>query len=121
MDDMGRAGSDELDSVLPGTAHRGLQGRVLSSSKRKRARMLLEGVQICRSQELSMELRTISILGQAYRGPFLALWQRGGSGDVRGSSSMVGLLKVDGGDAVVALRRAVPGTLPALGLKSEVA
>ncbi|GLA03231.1 hypothetical protein AnigIFM60653_002831 [Aspergillus niger] len=79
MDDMGRAGSDELDRVLPGTAHRGLQGRVLSSSKRKRARMLLEGVQICRSQELN------------------------------------------GGDAVVALRRAVPGTLPALGLKSVVA
>ncbi|RDH28706.1 hypothetical protein BDQ94DRAFT_162672 [Aspergillus welwitschiae] len=95
MDDMGRAGSDELDRVLPGTAHRGLQGRVLSSSKRKRARMLLEGVQICRSQELSMELRT-SVVGY----PFL---------DRR-----------TGGDAVVALRRAVPGTLPALGLKSEV-
>ncbi|PYH60076.1 uncharacterized protein BO96DRAFT_463531 [Aspergillus niger CBS 101883] len=92
MDDMGRAGSDELDRVLPGTAHRGLQGRVLSSSKRKRARMLLEGVQICRSQELSMELRT-SVVGY----PFL---------DRR-----------TGGDAVVALRRAVPGTLPALGLE----
>lgn len=36
---------------------------------------------------------------------------------MRGSSSMVGLLKVEGGDAVVALRRAVPGTLPALGLE----
>lgn len=65
MDDMGRAGSDELDRVLPGTAHRGLQGRVLSSSKRKRARMLLEGVQICRSQELSMELRT-SVVGYPF-------------------------------------------------------